>query len=75
MGRSVSPAEPSPEQRPPSSGDGYTALAYMITGIGLYGGGGWLLDNWLGTRFLLPVGLILGAALGVYLVVRRFNKS
>lgn len=75
MGRSESSTESSPEQRPPSSGDGYTALAYMISGIGLYGGLGWLLDRWLDTGFFLPTGLIVGGALGVYLIARRFNKS
>lgn len=58
-----------------TSGDGYTALAYLITGIGLYGGLGWLGDQWLGTRFLLPIGLILGGGLAIFLIARRFGPS
>lgn len=61
--------------RSESTGDGHTALAYLIAGIGLYGGAGWFLDRWLGTQFLLPIGLILGAGLGIYLIVRRFGRS
>lgn len=77
MGRSQYPPEPPPSEdkkKSPDMGGGYTALAYLITGIGLYGGLGWLLDAWLGTKFLLPIGIILGAGLGIFLVVRRYGR-
>jgi ATP synthase protein I len=76
MGRSQHPPEstPPPEGKPPDSGGGYTALAYLITGIGLYGGLGWLLDAWLGTSFLLPTGIVVGAGLGIFLVIRRYGR-
>lgn len=66
---------PSSPSGPKGSGDGFTALAYLISGIGLYGGVGWLLDRWLGTVFLLPIGLILGMGLAIYLIVRRYGRS
>ncbi|MDR1807363.1 MAG: AtpZ/AtpI family protein [Propionibacteriaceae bacterium] len=56
-----------------NDGDGITALSYILSGVLLYGGLGWLADRWLGTGFLLPAGLILGLALGVYLIIRRFG--
>ncbi len=34
---------------------------------------GWLGDRFLGTGFLLPTGIILGAALGCYVIIRRFG--
>jgi F0F1-type ATP synthase assembly protein I len=56
-----------------NGGDGFTALSYLLAGLLLYGGLGWLADRWLGTVFLLPIGLIVGLGLGVYLIIRRFN--
>ena len=41
----------------------------------MYGLAGWLLDQWLGTSFLLPVGIVLGAVLGVYLTWVRFRAT
>ena len=54
---------------------GYRILSIMIAGLVVYGGLGWLLDRWLGTSWWLPIGLVLGVALGVYLVVVRFGKQ
>ncbi|OYO19461.1 hypothetical protein CGZ93_13200 [Enemella dayhoffiae] len=48
------------------------ALSYLLAGVLGYGGLGWLLDRWLATSFLLPIGIVLGAGLGIYLVIRRF---
>lgn len=50
---------------------GMQVLSYLIAGIALYGGLGWGLDHVLHTRFLLPVGLVLGAALAMYVVIKR----
>lgn len=60
--------------RSESPGDAHGPLAYLIAGIGLYGGLGWLLDRWLETGFLLPVGLIVGFVLSVLLIVRRYGR-
>jgi F0F1-type ATP synthase assembly protein I len=54
---------------------GYRILSIMIAGLLAYGGLGWLLDRWLGTTWFLPIGLVLGVALGVYLVVVKFGRS
>lgn len=51
---------------------GLRSVSYLIAGVLLYGGIGWLLDRWLGTVFLLPMGIVLGAAGGVYLIYKRF---
>ena len=54
---------------------GLHAISVLIAGLLLYGGIGWLLDYWLGTRWWLPVGLIVGAGFGVYLVIVKFGRS
>ena len=52
---------------------GMQVLSYLISGVALYGFLGWLGDHFLGTSFLLPVGIVAGAALGCYIVIRRFG--
>ena len=39
----------------------------------VWGGVGWLLDLWLHIRVLAPVGIILGMATAIYLVVVRYG--
>jgi len=51
----------------------WRALAYLLSGPLLYGGLGWLLDRWLGTSFLLPVGIIGGMVLSLYLIWFRYG--
>jgi F0F1-type ATP synthase assembly protein I len=45
----------------------------MISGMAVWGGAGWLLDRWLDTRVFAPVGIILGMAVAIYLVVARYG--
>lgn len=52
---------------------GVTVLSYLIGGVLVYGGLGWLGDHFFGTSFLLPLGIILGAALAVYTIIKRFG--
>jgi F0F1-type ATP synthase assembly protein I len=54
---------------------GLRVLSILISGLAFYGGIGWLLDRWLGTSWWLPVGLIVGTAAGVYLVIARYGRS
>lgn len=54
---------------------GYRIVSILISGLLVYGGLGWLLDRWLGTSWWLPIGLVVGVALGVYLVVVKFGRS
>ena len=45
----------------------------MLSGIIVWGGIGWLLDRWLETRFFILVGVILGLAAAIYLVVVKYG--
>lgn len=58
---------------PSTEGEAWTVLARLITGPALFGGLGWLLDEWLGTGFLLLVGMIGGMALAIYVVILRYG--
>jgi ATP synthase protein I len=52
---------------------GMRVLSYLIAGVTFYGFLGWLGDHFLGTGFLLPIGIVVGAALGCYVIIRRFG--
>ena len=47
-----------------SHGDPWLAFGYLVSGMLLYGLIGWLLDRWLGTSFLVVVGILVGITLG-----------
>ncbi|WP_139209794.1 AtpZ/AtpI family protein [Microlunatus flavus] len=54
---------------------GMRALSYLISGVLLYGALGWVGDHFLHTRFLLPIGIVLGAAFGIYSTIRRLSVT
>lgn len=54
-------------------GDPWSAFGYLVSGVLLYGVGGWLVDRWLGTEFLVAIGILLGAVLGTYQTWARFR--
>lgn len=47
-------------------GDPWRAFGHVVSGVAVYGVLGWLADRWLGTSFLVAVGIVLGAGLGIY---------
>ena len=53
---------------------GLRVLSYLIAGVLVYGLLGWAGDHFLGTEFLLPIGIVAGAGFGVYVVIRRFGQ-
>jgi F0F1-type ATP synthase assembly protein I len=61
------------EHRDGPQRDPFQVIAYLLSGILLYGGAGLLLDRWLGTSFLVPVGLVVGAGMAVWLVHLHFG--
>lgn len=58
-----------------SQGDPWHAFGYLVSGVGVYGILGWLADRWLGTSFLVVVGILVGAGLGLYMTFARFNRK
>ena len=68
------------EKRPPEDPqirevDAWAVVSHLLAGVILYGGIGWLLDEWLGTRGFVGVGIVLGAGAGVWLVWLRYGRS
>ncbi|WP_395725628.1 hypothetical protein [Nakamurella sp.] len=62
-----------PKAKPPSPGadEGWAVLGSLMSGLLLFGGLGWLLDQWWDIRVMAPVGAVVGMALGIYAVVTR----
>lgn len=74
MADDQSPNRP-PEQQPAGADLGWTALGYLLAGIGVWSFVGWLVDRWLGLPkgIGLMVGMVLGATGAVYLIVKRLG--
>jgi F0F1-type ATP synthase assembly protein I len=54
--------------------EAWTVLAHLISGPLLYGGLGWLVDRWLGTKpVFVVVGILGGMALALYMVWFRYG--
>ena len=72
MARDLPPvAEPDDSPK----GDPWNAFGYVVAGVAVYGLAGWALDRWLGTSFLVAIGILVGAGFGIYMTYARFNKA
>ena len=62
-----------PKAKPASPGadEGWAVLGSLMSGLLVFGGLGWLLDQWWDIRLMAPVGAVVGMALGIYAVVMR----
>ncbi|HNA97931.1 MAG TPA: AtpZ/AtpI family protein [Marmoricola sp.] len=63
------------DSSPPPAGDPWVVVSHLIAGVALYGFLGWLLDQWLGTTYIVGIGIVLGAALGSYLTIVRVTRA
>lgn len=50
-------------------------ISYLLSGVIAYGLIGWALDKWLGTTWIVAVGIVVGAGLGIYMTWRRFGGA
>lgn len=55
------------------SQDPWRAFAYVVSGVAVYGFAGWGLDQWWNTDYMVAIGIVAGAALGIYLTWKAFN--
>ena len=69
-------ARPRPQaagDRQPSGADvGWGITGTMLSGLIVWGGAGLALDRWLGTKFFVLVGVLLGLGVAIYLVVMKY---
>ena len=69
-------SESGPEREPSGRGAEmvWSIIGTLIAGVLAWGGIGWLLDRWLGTRYLVAVGIIVGMAGAFYLIIKRYGS-
>ena len=63
---------------PPGDGGeniGLTIFSYLLSGMLLYGGLGWLISHWTGISLIFPLGMLFGLALSIWLVIYRYGRS
>lgn len=51
---------------PSRTADPWAAFGRLVAGVAIYGGIGGVADYWLDTAVLLPLGIVAGAALGLW---------
>ncbi|WP_036328981.1 hypothetical protein [Microbispora sp. ATCC PTA-5024] len=67
------------ERRPESDGRDFADAAwsvpsYLLSGILVWGGLGWLLSRWTGVYAFIPIGVIVGVVLAGYLVYWKYCR-
>lgn len=69
------PRPPDDSEKTPTGADqGWTVLAYLLTGMVFWGGVGWLIDWWLDLGGIaIGIGSVVGLASAVYLTARRLG--
>ncbi|MBA3368764.1 MAG: AtpZ/AtpI family protein [Geodermatophilaceae bacterium] len=53
---------------------GYAVVGTLMSGIVVWGGIGWLLDRWFDTVMFAALGVVMGAVLGIYLVMVKYAQ-
>jgi hypothetical protein len=64
---------PRPSASDEGGGDPWAAFGYLVAGVVFYGFVGWLLSIWLDADFWIPVGILVGAGFGMYMVFARYR--
>lgn len=54
-------------------GDPWAAFGYLVAGVLFYGLIGWLLSIWLDATYWIPIGILVGAGFGMYMVFARYR--
>ena len=65
-------AAPDPVRDEPG-GDPWAAFGYLVAGVVFYGVIGWVLSLWLDATYWIPIGILVGAGFGMYMVFARYR--
>ena len=61
------------EGAPVNSGTGYEILSYIVAGMIVYGGIGWLVGRAVHIELLFPIGAVVGLAISLGWIVYRYG--
>jgi len=53
---------------------GWSVFSYLIAGMAVYGGIGWLVGHWLHVAILFPLGMLAGLVLAIVLIIYRYGR-
>jgi F0F1-type ATP synthase assembly protein I len=62
-------------RQPSGMSDGWAVVGTLIAGVVVWGGIGWLIDLWLDTTFVKAIGVLVGLATAIYLVVVKYSNT
>ena len=67
--RAAEPYVETPRQDP------WGAFGYVVSGVAVYGLVGWGLDQWWNTNFMVAIGIVAGAGLGLWMTWKAFGAT
>jgi ATP synthase protein I len=53
---------------------GWTLFGYLISGMVVYGGIGWLVGRWTHVSLLFPLGMLVGLVLAIVLIIYKYGR-
>ena len=53
---------------------GWSIFSYLIAGMAVYGGIGWLVGRWLHAAIAFPAGMLTGLVLAIVLIIYRYGR-
>jgi ATP synthase protein I len=53
---------------------GWTLFGYLISGMAVYGGIGWLVGRWTHVSLLFPLGMLVGLVLAIVLIIYKYGR-
>lgn len=76
-GSGAPPSRGGPRRPPDTSHEnpGWTVFSYLLSGMIVYGGLGWLIGRLVHSALFFPLGMVVGLALAIVLVIFRFGRS
>jgi len=54
---------------------GMSIFSYLLSGMLVYGGLGWLVSRWTGLSLIFPLGMLFGLAVSIGMVIYRYGRS
>lgn len=58
-----------------SAGTGWEIVSYLLSGMAVYGGIGWLVGRAVHISILFPVGMVAGLAIALWWVIYRYGRT
>lgn len=71
----MTPEQPKDPNSRQADAQAWSIVSYLLSGLLVWGGAGYLIDRWLGTSFVVLIGLLVGASASLYLVWLRYGRQ